>query len=123
MRRGRPAMARSRSRWSRPTSSARASVPSFPEHWLRATPLSCALLPASWLFRGAVAGRRFLYRTRLLSATRLPVPVVVVGNVMVGGTGKTPLVIALVERLREAGYRPGVITRGYGGQGRSPMLV
>ncbi len=96
---------------------------SFPKHWLRATPLSRALVPLSWLFRAAVAFRRLLYRAHLIPAVRLPVPVIVIGNVMVGGTGKTPLVIALVERLREAGYRPGVVTRGYGAQSSAPVLV
>jgi tetraacyldisaccharide 4'-kinase len=53
-----------------------------------------------------------------LRTQRLPVPVIVVGNLTVGGSGKTPLVLWLVERLREAGWRPGIISRGYGGSGR-----
>jgi tetraacyldisaccharide 4'-kinase len=101
----------------------RRSEGNFPEHWLRPTPLSSALLPLSWVFAALVALRRALYRRGLLGTVRLPVPVVVVGNVTVGGTGKTPLVLALVERLREAGYRPGVITRGYGGTARLPCEV
>ncbi len=73
------------------------------------------LVPLSLIY-GAVAGsRRFLYVRRLRRATRLPCPVVVVGNVSVGGTGKTPLVIWLVQHLCERGYRPGIVTRGYGG--------
>ena len=95
----------------------------FPEYWLRPTPLSAALLPVSWLFAAASAARRSLFRLRVLPVIRLPVPVIVVGNVLVGGTGKTPLVLALLERLREAGYRPGVLIRGYGGTSQSPVDV
>jgi tetraacyldisaccharide 4'-kinase len=73
------------------------------------------LLPLSLVY-GAVAGsRRLLYAKHWRRATRLPCPVVVVGNVSVGGTGKTPLVCWLVQHLRERGYTPGIVTRGYGG--------
>jgi len=73
------------------------------------------LLPLSLVY-GAVAGsRRFLYAKQVRRATRLPCPVVVIGNVSVGGTGKTPLVCWLVQHLIERGYKPGVVTRGYGG--------
>lgn len=73
------------------------------------------LLPISWIFRLLVGVRRWLYDVGLLSQTKLPVPVVVVGNISVGGTGKTPLVMYLVEQLQQAGYYPGVVSRGYGG--------
>ena len=73
------------------------------------------LLPVSWLFRLLVGMRRTLYRCALLRSYRLPVPVIVIGNLTVGGSGKTPLVLWLVERLLAAGWRPGVISRGYGG--------
>ena len=77
--------------------------------------LACALWPLSLLF-GALAGlRRLLFALGIKQAQRLPVPVVVVGNVFVGGTGKTPFAIWLIEALRAAGYTPGVISRGYGG--------
>ncbi len=75
------------------------------------------LWPMSMLFRLAVAARRFAYVHGWLKAVCLPVPVIVVGNIFIGGTGKTPFTIWLVEKLREAGYRPGVISRGYGGKG------
>lgn len=75
-----------------------------------------ALLPLSALFGSSVAWRR----RHFLGAERLPVPVVVVGNLTVGGSGKTPLVIALVEALRRDGYTPGVISRGYGGRDTRP---
>ncbi len=79
------------------------------------------LLPLAWLFGGLVALRRLLYRHGVLHVTRLPVPVVVVGNLTVGGSGKTPLVLWLVERLRERGWHPGIISRGYGGSGRGDV--
>lgn len=81
-------------------------------------PLTLALKPLSWLFCGAVTLRRRCYRWGLLRARRIAAPVVVVGNLSVGGTGKTPLVIHLVEVLRKAGWRPGVISRGFGGTAR-----
>ncbi len=73
------------------------------------------LLPLSWLFGALAALRRACYRAGLLRVTRVPVPVIIVGNLTTGGSGKTPLVIALVEALRQAGHRPGVISRGYAG--------
>jgi tetraacyldisaccharide 4'-kinase len=73
------------------------------------------LLPFSWLFQLLVCGRRFLYRNGIFHSHRLSAPLIVVGNLTVGGTGKTPLVLWLLARLREQGWQPGVITRGYGG--------
>jgi tetraacyldisaccharide 4'-kinase len=64
-----------------------------------------------------------LYASGALPATRLPVPVLVVGNIFVGGTGKTPLAIWLVEALRGAGYVPGVVSRGHGASSDMPRLV
>lgn len=74
-----------------------------------------ALIPASALFRAAVGVRRALYRARWLRVERVAVPVVVVGNLTVGGAGKTPLVIALAAALQEAGLKPGIVSRGHGG--------
>ncbi|MBB5016205.1 tetraacyldisaccharide 4'-kinase [Rehaibacterium terrae] len=67
--------------------------------------------------------RRAAYLRGWLRVQRLPVPVVVVGNLTVGGAGKTPLIVALGERLRDAGWRPGVVSRGYGRRGREPLTV
>jgi tetraacyldisaccharide 4'-kinase len=73
------------------------------------------LLPVAWLFAGLAALRRTLYRCRVFARSRLAVPVIVIGNISVGGVGKTPLVIHLAQALRAAGYSPGILSRGYGG--------
>lgn len=82
--------------------------------WLRRGPLAVALWPLSLLFRLLAALRAGLFRAGMLRSERLPVPVIVVGNIFIGGTGKTPLTIWLAEQLRAAGLRPGVISRGHG---------
>ncbi len=93
-------------------------------HWYSKSPVGALLAPVSWLFCITVVLRRGLYRLGMLPARRIGVPVIVVGNITVGGTGKTPLVIALVTQLREAGYTPGVVARGYGGTaGQWPQQV
>ena len=79
--------------------------------------------PFHCILQCLVLSRYFLYRFGLLSSWRSPVPVVIVGNISVGGTGKTPLVIWLVEKLKAAGYFPGVISRGYGGMIQHPSEV
>ena len=82
------------------------------------------LAPLGWLTRALVGLRTWVYRKGLLSQCRLPVPVIVVGNVTVGGTGKTPLVAWLVRRLQALGATPGIVCRGYRGASREwPLLV
>lgn len=89
--------------------------------WYSDRPPPFWLLPFAWLY-GVISRRRRVSLTA--KAERMPVPVIVVGNISLGGTGKTPFVIWLVERLREWGYNPGVISRGYGGEApRYPMAV
>jgi tetraacyldisaccharide 4'-kinase len=83
--------------------------------WYRIRPAHLLLFPLSLLFGAGAAGRRALYALGWLKRERLPVPVIVVGNITVGGTGKTPLVVWLAQCLTEAGLHPGIITRGYGG--------
>lgn len=91
--------------------------------WSRRGPLVRVLWPIA-LFHGAlVALRRRLYAAGLLTVHRLPVPVVVVGNVVVGGAGKTPTVIALLSHLQAAAWRPGVVSRGYGRSGHGVLAV
>ena len=99
------------------------AVPREPAFWYASTPPPWVLRPLAALYGGAVRLRRSLYRRGLLAHARLPVPVLVVGNLTIGGTGKTPLVIALVEALRARGFRPGVVSRGYGGSATAPQLL
>jgi len=82
--------------------------------WRRLGGGALIFLPLAMVFRAGVALRRLAYRAKVLPSWRARVPVVVVGNITVGGTGKTPLVIALVEMLRRKGWSPGVVARGYG---------
>ncbi|QWT21951.1 tetraacyldisaccharide 4'-kinase [Bacillus sp. NP157] len=63
------------------------------------------------------------FRADPSSVVRLSVPVVVVGNITIGGTGKTPLIVALAQAMTERGFRPGVVSRGYGGTERGPYLL
>ncbi len=87
---------------------------SLQKQWHQGGLLSTLLTPASWLVRVLVAVKSYLYRKNLKTVYRAPCPVIIVGNIYVGGTGKTPLVIALVQALRKKGFTPGVISRGYG---------
>lgn len=81
------------------------------------------LLPLWFLFQLLAFLRRFAYRIGLKKSWQAPVPVVIVGNISVGGTGKTPLVAALAQFLRQQGYTPGIVSRGYGGKGPFPVCV
>jgi tetraacyldisaccharide 4'-kinase len=83
--------------------------------WYGSHPLALVLSPLAWLYAGASVLRRQAYRYGWLGSQRFPVPVLVVGNITVGGTGKTPLVIWLTEFLGRHGYTPGVVCRGHGG--------
>jgi tetraacyldisaccharide 4'-kinase len=85
--------------------------------WYRTGYAHLVLLPASWLFGALAALRRMLYHTRILKSFQLNVPVIVVGNISVGGTGKTPLTLALAQQLIAHGRHPVIISRGYGGDG------
>lgn len=88
----------------------------FERQWQTRGWAQCLLLPLSWLFALLAAARRYGYQIGLFSSQALPVPVIIVGNISVGGVGKTPLVIYLAQQLRAAGYVPGILSRGYGGQ-------
>ncbi|WIO73084.1 tetraacyldisaccharide 4'-kinase [Porticoccaceae bacterium LTM1] len=96
---------------------------SLEQSWYSGGVLPKVLLPLSWLFGGISATRRQWLKSRSKN-NQLPVPVIVVGNISVGGTGKTPLLITLLDALRQAGYRPGVVSRGYGGKApKYPLRV
>jgi tetraacyldisaccharide 4'-kinase len=88
------------------------------QHWAKPTWLSTLLLPLSATFAAAAWARRAAFRAGLLRAQRVGAAVVVIGNITAGGTGKTPLAIALAEALRAAGFRPGIVSRGYRGRAR-----
>lgn len=95
-------------------------------HWYRdsMTFATYLLLPFSWLFGYISWARRLCYRLRIFKTHRFNVPVIVVGNITVGGTGKTPFAIWLAQLLKEAGYTPGIVSRGYGGASLNlPRLV
>ncbi len=93
-------------------------------YWDDYNVVSVALWPLSRLFRLLAWMRRQAYQTGLFQQHRLPVPVIIVGNLSVGGTGKTPLVIWLAAHLKTLGYNPGIIARGYGAQiGNIPRQV
>ncbi|MBC7435705.1 MAG: tetraacyldisaccharide 4'-kinase [Bdellovibrionales bacterium] len=86
----------------------------LPQVWMHRGWLAWLLWPASLVYRALVAIRRELYHFKLLRTHRVCVPVIVVGNVVAGGAGKTPAVMAIVEHLRARGLYPGVVSRGYG---------
>ncbi|MCX7194253.1 MAG: tetraacyldisaccharide 4'-kinase [Proteobacteria bacterium] len=92
-------------------------------YWYRISPLHLILLPASWLFRALAALRRLLYRSHILKSYRLPVPVVIIGNISVGGTGKTPLTLCLAQQLVDAGFYPIIVSRGFGGNSAQQQVT
>ncbi|MFA7387565.1 MAG: tetraacyldisaccharide 4'-kinase [Thiohalobacteraceae bacterium] len=86
--------------------------------WYGRSPLIWPLLPLTGLYCAVAVARRAAYRWGIAKTQRLDVPVIVVGNLTVGGTGKTPLVGWLARFLMQQGYRPGLVARGYGGKAR-----
>lgn len=91
--------------------------------WYRGHPALLLLAPLSLVYALATGLRALLYRLGLLRTCHFPVPVIVIGNITAGGTGKTPLTLALLQRLQSAGYRPGIVSRGYGGRAAYPLLL
>jgi tetraacyldisaccharide 4'-kinase len=81
------------------------------------------LRPFSWAYAGIVASRRWAYSRSLLRSHRIGRPLLIVGNLTVGGTGKTPLVIWLVQQLTSRGFKVGILSRGYGRKGSAPRMV
>ncbi|MEO8308532.1 MAG: tetraacyldisaccharide 4'-kinase [Pseudomonadota bacterium] len=99
----------------------------MPSSWLErawySTSAPWALRPLAWLFQWVVAARRSMYAVGLLPSGHPGVPVIVVGNISVGGTGKTPLTLWLTDHLAVKGLRVGIATRGYGGSHRRARIV
>ena len=94
------------------------------EVWYKDHFIATWIMPFSFIFTDVAKFRRWLYKKGYKPVEKLPVPVIIVGNITLGGTGKTPLVIYLVEQLTAVGFKPGVISRGYGGQSDSwPLRV
>ncbi len=92
--------------------------------WYQSSKVAPLLLPFAWLYQGVVKLHRNLYRWKLKKTTHFKVPVIVVGNLTVGGTGKTPFVAWLVQWLQARGYQPGIVSRGYGGRAKQwPQVV
>ncbi|MEO8487407.1 MAG: tetraacyldisaccharide 4'-kinase [Betaproteobacteria bacterium] len=89
----------------------------------RPTPLSIALAPLAGAYAAVVAVRRAMFRHGVLRATRVPAKVVVVGNLTAGGSGKTPLAIALADALAARGWHPGFVSRGYGRRADGARIV
>jgi len=91
--------------------------------WHTRRPLARCLLPLAWIYQSLWWLRQALHQAGWLRSERLPVPVIVVGNVVTGGAGKTPLVIELLARLRQAGWHPAVVSRGHGGAAPDTLRV
>ena len=91
--------------------------------WYEGAATGAWLAPLGWSYRAAASTRRALYASGMLPSYAPAVPVIVVGNLTVGGTGKTPVVIWLTEQLARRGFRPGIVSRGYGGTVAGPALV
>lgn len=96
---------------------------SLQDSWARTGVLTVLLAPLAGLFWAVSGLRRLAYRRGWLASQAVGVPVLVVGNITVGGSGKTPLVLWLVNWLRQQGYRPGVVSRGYGGSAKGCVDV
>lgn len=92
--------------------------------WYSGSPAAMLLLPFAWLFELFVRARRWMYEAGLLARPELALPVIVVGNISIGGTGKSPIVAWLARQLKAQGLKPGIVSRGYGGTHRgAPLFV
>jgi len=92
-------------------------------HWRSRGAIAWLLWPASLVFAVAVWFRRIFYQLKIFRSTHPGIPVIVVGNLTAGGSGKTPLVLRIAEILREHGWKPGIVSRGYGGNTQTPVAA
>ena len=100
------------------------SLKKAPQFWERRGPTSIVLWPLSWVYGLINRALDLINDLGIGSSKPQAVPVIIVGNIRVGGTGKTPIVIALAERLSRMGWKPGIISRGYGaGALKAPTQV
>lgn len=93
------------------------------DNWQQKNSIFAILKPLSWLFGGLVKLRKTAYKRGWVESLGVDVPVIIVGNISVGGTGKTPVVMWLAQQLKARGYRPGIISRGFGGSGQMQIAL
>ena len=93
------------------------------KNWYRISPLHLLLWPLSLLFGSLSAFRRLLYRSGLLKSTKINIPVIIIGNISVGGTGKTPFTLWLAQQLLDEGWHPAIISRGYSKSTHQPPNI
>ena len=93
-----------------------------PRFWERRGPTSLLFWPLSWIYGFILRARKLIADLGLFQQEACPVPIIIVGNIRVGGTGKTPIVIAIAERLSQLGWKPGIISRGYGSTSQTAPL-
>jgi tetraacyldisaccharide 4'-kinase len=91
----------------------------FDNIWYNRHILAWFLTPLSWLFCVIVQIRKKAYSVGVFTQNRLPVPIIIVGNLTIGGTGKTPIVIALAQYFKKQGFKPGIVSRGYRGRAKT----
>ncbi|MFM1870064.1 MAG: hypothetical protein RLY99_808 [Pseudomonadota bacterium] len=103
--------------------SANHTLKQAPQYWEKKGVKALALWPISKLFGVVSSIRRFLYDLGIINSSALPVPIVIVGNIRVGGTGKTPTVLAIAKTLHNQGFHPGIISRGYKGSNQEAAEV
>ncbi|MDP2713646.1 tetraacyldisaccharide 4'-kinase [Rheinheimera sp.] len=97
---------------------------SFTERlWYQGHKAYWLLLPLAWLYGAVTALRRLLFRCGVKQQVKVKAPVIVVGNISIGGTGKTPFTLLLCARLQALGWTPGIVSRGYGANITAPLLV